>query len=42
MDVLQAGLILMAFALVRLMIPVVALLLLSTWANRRYERWDFR
>ena len=42
MDVLQASLILMTFAVVRLMIPVAALLLISAWANRRYERWDFR
>ena len=42
MDVLQASLILMAFAVFRLMIPVAALLVLSAWANHRYERWDYR
>lgn len=36
MDFLQAGLVILAFATIRFILPISILLLLGTWVNRRY------
>jgi len=36
MDFIQAGLVILAFAAIRFILPVIILFLLGTWVNRRY------
>lgn len=36
MEVLEAGLVILAFAAIRFILPITTLLLLGTWVNRRY------